>query len=185
MYCYTSLSLLAFFLSAASHAYLISPTVAPDDVLDCGSSPDEARAQGCHFDIFSYAWFAPPCYNKDLYHTFLVQHRNEIEWQNMDHSPLPTDDVLTGNYWDLRPISGHFGDLGCTYTWLRLIRALAEERPMDGRLLEFEYAQHCSTSLLDMDKSNRNNETAAQTVQLSFARCGLTAGLIDVYGSMG
>lgn len=184
MFRYTSVLILAVVLSAASHAYLVSQAVAQDAVLDCGSTPDEARALGCHFDLFSYAWYAPPCYNKDLHQSFLTQHRDEIEWRHMDYSPLTTDDVLTGNHWSLRPISGQFHDLHCTYAWLRLIRALAEERPMDWKLLKFEHSQHCSKRLLEKDKSYRN-ETATQNAQLSIGRCGLTPGLMYAYGATG
>ncbi|KAL8750569.1 MAG: hypothetical protein Q9184_006378 [Pyrenodesmia sp. 2 TL-2023] len=187
MHRYTSLSVIAVFLSAASHAYLVSQAVAAEDVLDCGSTPNEARALGCYFDMFSYAWYAPPCYDKDLHQSFLIQHRDDIEWQHMDYSPLTTDDVLTGDHWSLRPISrpisGQFHDLQCTYAWLRLIRALAQERPMDEKLLKFKHSQQCSMSLLEKGKIHRN-ETAIQPAELSLGRCGLTAGLMYAYGAM-
>lgn len=181
---YTSLSVLATFLFASTHAYLVSRPVAPDNVLDCGSTPDEAKDLGCHFDLFSYSWYPAPCYNGELHETFLAQHRDDLEWQHMDYSPLATDDVLTGQHWSLHPTSGQFFDLQCTYEWLRLIRALAEERPLDRKLSDLKHSHQCSTRLLDKDKSHRN-ETATQKAQLGIGRCGLTADSMYAYGAMG
>lgn len=182
MYRYTLLLNVAVFLSTATYAFLVSQPVTQDTLLDCGSTPDEARSLGCKFDIFSYAWYAPPCYNLELHESFLAQHRDDIEWRYMDYTPLTTDDVLTGDHWSLRPISGQFHDMHCTYEWLRLIRALAEERPLDRKLSKFEHSHHCSTRLLEKDKSYRN-ETATQNAQLLLGRCGLTADEMYAYGT--
>ena len=165
-----------------SQGYLVSPPVTRDNVLHCGSNPEEAKRLGCHFDMFSFAYYALPCYNKQLHDDFLAQHRDEIQWTQMDYTPVTTEEVLEGIHTDLRPISGQFHDLHCTYEWLRLISALAEERPLDRKLSKFEHSHHCSMNLLEKDKSHRN-ETATQTASLLFGRCGLTAELMYAYGT--
>ena len=99
------------------------------------------------------------------------------------HELYPADqEVLTGTHMDLRPISGQFHDLHCTYEWLRLIRALAEGRPLDRKLSKFEHSHHCSGKLLEKDKTGRN-ETRDQTANLLFGRCGLTAEKMYAYGT--
>lgn len=163
-------------------AYLMSPPVTRDQVLHCGSTPEEAKQLGCHFDMFSFAYYAPACYNKPFHDDFLAQHRDEIQWTHMDYTPVTTEEVLEGIHTDLRPISGQFHDLHCTYEWLRLIKALAEGRPLDRKLSKVEHSHHCSMNLLQKDKSQRN-ETATQTASLLFGRCGLTAELMYAYGT--
>lgn len=169
-------------LITPAQAYYVSQPVTPDNVQHCGTSPDEAKQLGCYFDMFSFAYYRPACYNKDLHDDFLAKHRHEIEWRHMDYSPLPTEEVLKGIHIDLRPISGQFHDLHCTYEWLRLIWALAEERPLDKKLSKFKHSHHCSTNLLAKDKSGRN-QTAHQTANILFGSCGLTAELMYAYGT--
>ena len=182
MYHQTLLPCILFSIIAATRAYYVSQPVTQEDVQQCGSSPAEAKQSDCHFDMFSFAYYAPACYNKELHEDLLATHRNDIEWVHMNYEPLTTDEVLEGIHTDLRPISGQFHDLHCTYEWLRLIRALAEERPLDRKLSKFEHSHHCSMNLLEKDKSNRN-ETATQTASLLFGACGLTAELMYDYGS--
>ena len=163
-------------------AYIVSLPVPQEQVLGCGSTPAEAKQMGCLFDMFSFAYYAPPCYNKKLHDDFLAKHRNEIQWMTMDYVPVSTEEVLEGIHTDLRPISGQFHDLHCTYEWRRLVRALAEERPLDRKVSKFEHSHHCSMNLLEKVKSYRN-ETATQTASLLFGRCGLTADLMYEYGT--
>lgn len=33
--------------------------------LDCGTSPQEAKAKGCIFDLMNYHWIRPECYNEE------------------------------------------------------------------------------------------------------------------------
>ncbi|KAB8072071.1 hypothetical protein BDV29DRAFT_158907 [Aspergillus leporis] len=172
----------AALLPSASRAFYVSHPVTPGNVIDCGETPDEAKQLGCHFDMFSFAYYPPPCYNKDLHDNFLATHSSEIDWRHMDYTPVATSEVLEGIHTDLRPISGQFHDLHCTYEWLRLIRALAEERPLDRKLSKFKHSHHCSMNLLQKNKMGRN-ETATQTASMLFGRCGLTADLMYEYGT--
>lgn len=172
----------SIFFFTITKTYLVSPPVSPDNVLSCGSTPEEAKRLGCQFELFSFQWHAPPCYNKLLNDNFLAHHRDEIEWRHMNYTPVTTEEVLEGIHAHLRPISGQFHDLHCTYEWLRLIRALAEERPLDRKMSDCKHSHHCSLNLLQKDKSQRN-ETATQIAELGFGRCGLTAKSMYAYGT--
>lgn len=41
----------------------ISARIDPDF---CGSSPAEAKAAGCRFEVNNFAWLHPDCYDEDL-----------------------------------------------------------------------------------------------------------------------
>ena len=169
-------------LTSAASAYLTSPSVLDSQISNCGSTVEEAKALGCHFDLFSFVYYPPPCYNRDLHDSFAAQHHNDIDWRLMDYTPVSTDEVLEGNHLELRPVSGHYHEWHCTYEWLRLIRALAERRPLDKKLAESSHGHHCSMTLLVKDKA-WENETVTRRNQLRFGRCGLTAETMYAYGS--
>jgi hypothetical protein len=170
------------FIFTIAHAYYISPPVSSENVMHCGSAPAEAKQMGCHFDLFSYAYYAPQCWNKAHHDDFLKVHGPEINWTLPDYTPVTTSEALEGIHIDLRPISGQYHDLHCTYEWLRLIRALAEKRPLDWKLSKFAHSSHCSKRLLDKDKSGRN-ETATTPTNILFGSCGLTADQMHEYGT--
>jgi hypothetical protein len=189
-YCFTSYepnmlhTILVYLIGLITfcHAYYVSHPVPPTDILDCGTSPEEARGKGCQFDMFSYAWYRPECYNKAHHDSFLDVHGDEIDWRMPDYTPVATSEVLEGNHIDLRPITGQFHDLHCTYEWLRLIHALAEKRPLDTKLSRNEHSYHCSERLLRKDKTHRN-ETRDTTANMLFGKCGLTAAQMYAYGT--
>ena len=44
----------------------ISSHIRPENILDCGSTPDEARSFGCIFDVMDFSWTPTPCFNTTL-----------------------------------------------------------------------------------------------------------------------
>ena len=131
-------------LITITHSFYTSPPVAPENILDCGSTPTEAKSKGCHFDMFSYAWYRQQCFNEVHHNKFLDLHAHEIDWRLPDYSPITTEEVLEGTHIDLRPITGQFHDLHCTYEWGRLFGALAKKRLLDTKLSRNVRSYHCS-----------------------------------------
>src|SRR4051794_39657381 len=43
----------------------------PAELTSCGSTPSKARSLGCHFDILSFAWQTPQCYDAELMDSFI------------------------------------------------------------------------------------------------------------------
>ena len=50
--------------SNAKGNIVISPPIS--EVHTCGNSPEEARARDCKFDIMSFSWLRPACYDDEL-----------------------------------------------------------------------------------------------------------------------
>lgn len=46
--------------------------------LSCGPTPEAARAKNCIFDIMSYAWLPPPCYDHNLTTAFITSKSRSI-----------------------------------------------------------------------------------------------------------
>ena len=55
-------------------------TIRSHPATDCGITPIEARAQGCHFQLWSYSWVPPRCFDTELHNEFLQLHDKE-GWQ--------------------------------------------------------------------------------------------------------
>ncbi|KAK1504487.1 hypothetical protein CTAM01_03794 [Colletotrichum tamarilloi] len=49
-------------------------------ITSCGESPDEARARGCHFQLWSYSWVPHNCFDVDLHDDFIKLHDKE-DWK--------------------------------------------------------------------------------------------------------
>ncbi|KAI3531837.1 hypothetical protein CSPX01_13908 [Colletotrichum filicis] len=49
-------------------------------ITSCGVSPDEARARGCRFQLWSYSWVPHNCFDVDLHDDFIKLHDKE-DWK--------------------------------------------------------------------------------------------------------
>jgi hypothetical protein len=164
-----------------AHAYYVSPPVSAEHVVHCGSTIEEAKQLGCHFDMYSFAYYPPACYNKAHHDDFLSIHRHDINWTLTDHTPIATSEVLAGIHMNLFTTTWNFHDLHCTYEWQRLIRALAEKRPLDKKLSQNTHSYHCSEKLLERDKTARMG--SGSEANLLFGACGLTADEMHKFGA--
>jgi hypothetical protein len=166
-------------LTPTVQAYYISTPVPEVAVKHCGSTPTEAKQLGCQFDLYSFAWYQPECYNGALHDRFLRAHQPEVQWQYGNETFLPTREVLTGMHSHLTTTTGLFHDLHCTYEWLRLLLALAEKRPLDVKLAKTGHGHHCSMNLLAKGK---NYSAGPSSAHMLYGHCGLTAELMHEWG---
>ncbi|KAH6623366.1 hypothetical protein F5144DRAFT_595548 [Chaetomium tenue] len=114
----------------------------------CGTTPSTARARNCRFDILSFAWQTPECYDAELMTAFL-QHR---PWQFYAH-PNRTDAVvslevaLQGEqtlYVDWAYHVAH-----CTFMWRQMHRAYRLRGWVDSHLDAYKHTLHCQGVLLE------------------------------------
>lgn len=118
----------------------------------CGSSPAEAESRGCRFDILSFAWQTPECYDAELMRDFI----NHDTWQFYTHPyPNNTGDAevvdlataLEGQrtlYVDWKYHITH-----CTFMWRQMHRAYAGRGYVDSHLDSYKHTLHCQAVLLD------------------------------------
>lgn len=114
----------------------------------CGTTPSEARARNCRFDILSFAWQTPECYDDELMTAFLQRH----PWQFYLH-PNRTDEVvslevaLQGEqtlYVDWEYHVAH-----CTFMWRQMHRAYRLRGFVDSHLDAYKHTLHCQGVLLE------------------------------------
>jgi hypothetical protein len=119
-------------------------------VKPCGESPGEARRNGCHFDIISFCWLAPECYDAELSQDF--DDANKLEWfldPNRTQS-LTREQIMTGEYTGLY-VNWEYHLRHCTAMWKKLHRAVLRNigrRAIDGYIGSYEHTKHCEHMLL-------------------------------------
>lgn len=100
-------------------------------IVDCGSTPSEAKDKGCVWDLMSFSWTHPACYNKNESDKFLAEYGPWKWYENVDNKPgaevLDEDDLP---YMSMVWTQEHYHIAHCTYI-LKLL--------------------HLAVSLLDID----------------------------------
>lgn len=64
----------------------------------CGNSTEDASAAGCKFDVMSYTWVHPKCFDQELMYGFLGT--SEWQWYGDEEGtqPLVLHDVARGQH---------------------------------------------------------------------------------------
>lgn len=112
-------------LHGANGPSATKPFVKPAGALQhmhCGSTPSEARALGCQFDVMSFAWTPPACFDAAL--SAHVQATTGPWIFYLDHNatqPIPSHDRLTNEMVVWTEHSYHASH--CNYAWERIHRA--------------------------------------------------------------
>ncbi|KAI0532822.1 hypothetical protein GGR58DRAFT_522428 [Xylaria digitata] len=138
----------------------------------CGSTAEEAKARGCHFDTISFCWLPDECYDSDLVDTFEAT-RNWEYWA--DPEPISREELVGGhgnNLW----VSWEYHLRHCMFMWMKLQRAVLAkgdpDRPqIDSYIASLNHTNHCATILLtdrDVAFFTLNTETLVK-----YSHCGM------------
>ncbi|KAK2036627.1 hypothetical protein LZ31DRAFT_483197 [Colletotrichum somersetense] len=118
----------------------------------CGSTPQEARQRGCHFDVISFCWLPSQCYDAELSREF--DEANHLEWflDPNRTEPLTHEQVTTGEYTRLY-VNWEYHGRHCTAMWKKMHRAFIlghghGDKAIDGYIGECEHTKHCEHMLL-------------------------------------
>lgn len=169
-------------ISAAFHIKTTSPQNADSKevtkqnplkgkILDCGYSPEEARAQGCVYDVMMQDWVPEPCYDSVLTEKYLAQ-GNWTWYADGEGKTTMTDEQMRkgehGEAW----MSTSYHKAHCVFSWLKIIRALRNNEGISEELLSYDHVLHCSHGALkaNIDPDHEDLGVKAPT---NYARCAL------------
>lgn len=143
----------------------------------CGTSPTEARALGCEFDVMSFSWLPSRCYDGELVDDFLGARAWQWFADEDKHHIVELEQVRTGSY-DSLYVTMEYHLYHCQYMWTKMHRAILAGRPLDGYIANLMHTTHCGEMLLDRDV----NLNATNTIILTkYVRCPLrSTGVYDV-----
>jgi|SRR3569833_41645 len=135
----------------------------------CGSSPEEARAAGCKFDMMSFGWVAPECWDQELYDE-MARYRT-WNWTTLDGQPISTDEIATGSQHQALA-TWEFHLVHCVYVWRKLARSVLRGRPLDEFAARYGHAKHCGKELLNGTRFPAHFMNTLTTVW--YPKCGLS-----------
>ncbi|KAI1176849.1 hypothetical protein F4777DRAFT_577564 [Nemania sp. FL0916] len=141
----------------------------------CGSTPEEAKARGCHFDTISFCWLPDECYDPDLVATFEATRNWEYFEDPEGTKPISHEELVGGhanNLW----VSWEYHLRHCMFMWMKLHRAVLAKgdptRPLiDSYIANLNHTNHCATILLtdrDVAFPTLNTETLVK-----YPHCGM------------
>lgn len=115
----------------------------------CGSTPEEARANGCSFDIMHFAWVPELCYypmlSEEEFSTFEnnTWYSDEVQSQEIDKATIARGEVQVA-YNTLE-----YREYQCAYGWKMLRRALMTRTTVDSRTSDVDESAYCGELIFE------------------------------------
>ncbi|KAI1310108.1 hypothetical protein F5Y03DRAFT_382804 [Xylaria venustula] len=139
----------------------------------CGSSPAEAVARGCQFDVISFCWLPDACYDAELSEEYRATHKLEWFVDPEKEQPLSYEQIMTGEYTGVY-VNWEYHVTHCTAMWKKLHRAILGELgrgAIDGYIGTYEHTKHCEMMLLG------GHDVALETINtriaVKYPDCGI------------
>ena len=137
----------------------------------CGTTPEEARARGCKFDVILYSWVPPLCYDAELQQAYLDQRESEwyLERGGGSGARVSQERASTGEEPGLwLPWAYH--DYHCQFIWKMMTRILRNSSMgIPGRLLEYYHTDHCINVLKGIER--QPTVDVSTLVALNYSTC--------------
>lgn len=117
----------------------------PPEFTQCGTSPAEARSRGCFFDVISFAWQTPLCYDPSLMEEFLAVHNWTFYTDFTTAVAVPLETVLLGEA-NLM-VTWQYHITHCGFLYLQMHRAF-ENGYIDSHLHSYKHSEHCRNMIM-------------------------------------
>ncbi|KAK0711802.1 hypothetical protein B0H67DRAFT_493239, partial [Lasiosphaeris hirsuta] len=136
----------------------------------CRTTAAEARQRGCFFDIISFSWLAPPCWDTELSEAF---DHFACEWfidsdktQRVSHAHAMMEDY--GGLF----INEEYHTRHCAAMWLKMQQVVlgVGKRAIDSYIAEMSHTDHSLKVLLERESRLDVLDTI---ILLSFPHCRL------------
>lgn len=134
----------AVFIVFVPTAFLIH-SVQSSPWTSCGDNPTTARERGCSFDLISFAWQMPECYDSSLVEEFANWETWTFWMDENGTTTVPQEVARLGErtLW----MKWHYHIVHCTFVWRQLHRAY-EAGWIDSDLRSYKHTTHCQRMLL-------------------------------------
>jgi hypothetical protein len=140
------------FMLAQKKQAFSAKQLTPSAWMDCGHSPEEARARGCHYEAMQRSWIPDACYFPEPgeeYRPF----RDRQWFLDGDLTQPATEEVLTRlESGDERlAFAEYFHDEHCVYAWRKLHLAIQMRKSyIDSKTFDMHHTTHCSQRIADV-----------------------------------
>jgi hypothetical protein len=132
----------------------------------CGHSLETARERDCSFDLISFAWQTPECYDGELVAEFASWTNWTFYADDKFTAPVSQEIALQGDRTPLF-VKWDYHLVHCTFMWRQMHRAY-ERGWIDNHLGNYNHTLHCQKMML-MDSSAADH--AITVAQVIYPRC--------------
>ncbi|OCL05576.1 hypothetical protein AOQ84DRAFT_273801, partial [Glonium stellatum] len=115
--------------------------------LHCGSSPAEAKALGCQYDVMIGSWLPAPCHDAELMEEYLKE--ANFKWYSdpdFQHE-IPIEMMRAGDHGKIYTTEQEH-TLHCSYVWVKQMRAVMNRKPMDDLSARYNHTRHCAGTIV-------------------------------------
>jgi len=134
----------------------------------CGDSLEEAQARGCIFDLMSFRWIHPACFNRNESEAWLESY-GPWEWymeKNNTESVVGVD-VLPYQTRAWTQQSYHVAH--CLYVWKLLHLAAISGSLIDDETIVISHSDHCAKIVMKYESIPSQN--VVTRVDMSYSKC--------------
>jgi len=146
-----------------------NPSDLSGKILECGYSPEEARNNGCVYDVMMQDWVPEPCYDSVLTEKYLAEGNYTWYGDGDGNTTISLEDMRKGEHgaaW----MATSYHKAHCVFSWNKIIRALRNNRGISQELLSYDHVLHCSMGALKADSDDEGLGVRAPT---NYAKCAL------------
>ena len=112
-------------------------------IYGCGMTPNEARANGCYFDIMIGAWIPEPCAEKEFSDAWSAGEEGLWYHDSNLTQPFATSELRKGDH-EIAYTRGNFHLKHCLYMWERTLRNIMNNGMLDDEAVSLVHATHCT-----------------------------------------
>ena len=168
----TALTAFIAFVTLVTLSSLIYYSTPHQHLKHCGGLSPEEREQLCKFDIMSFSWLPPPCFDQELVDEF-----NAIkEWGYWEHKfgaggRVSYEEANRG----LRDlfVSWDHHKHHCFFMVKKLHRAVVSGRPVDSYVGNYGHTKHCEKMLFSNETSELAITLINSPILIKTPYCGL------------
>lgn len=135
--------------------------------LPCGTTPTEALARGCHFDMIATAWLPLKCIDEELVSEFEALYPWEYFSNQNGTGKLPREADLLGSQKGLVWTTHRWHSAHCLFMWKKLNRALLHGWSTDGESLQQRHTDHCTLAILQ----DEDLDAITSVVEIVYPSC--------------
>ena len=114
----------------------------PAHIQNCGYTPDQARANGCIFDVMMQLWTPADCFDESLSERFL-EVGNWTWYADPGAAHIFTLEEMRKGEHDAVYVAQDYHITHCIYAWERLVRAMRNQQPLITELISYDHVIHC------------------------------------------
>ena len=143
-------------------------------ILDCGYSAEEARAKDCVYDVMMQDWVPVPCYDEALTEKYLAQGNWTWYADGEGLTTLTDEEMRTGDH-RVAWMGASYHKAHCVFSWIKIIRAMRNNRGISQELLSYDHVLHCAMGALkECPVIGENGEEALSvSAPTNYAKCAL------------